>query len=125
MRNGNILDVKKRLDDGVHVNSQDEYGDTALIWASENGHKAVCELLITRGCNLEMQNKRGDTALMKASFWGYIPVVISLIEAGCDYSLRGKEGKSAMDHLREKRLDKVEEVQVSRSPTAVVTHSLI
>ena len=52
-------------------------------------------------------------------------IVISLIKAGCDYSLRNKNGKSAMDYLRERHPDKVEEVQVSRSPTAVVTHSLI
>ena len=95
------------------------------MMASDNGHKAVCELLITRGCNVDMQNKYGTTALMWASRNGHIPIVISLIEAGCDYSLKPKGGKSAMDFLREKHPDKVEEVQVSRSPTAVVTHSLI
>ena len=157
-RDGNISDVKKRLDDGVHKDSQNEDGTTALMWASYNGHEAVCELLITRGCNLDMQNKdgrtalmyasdkgheavcellitrgcnvdmqnnNGDTALIWASYNGKIPVVISLIEAGCDYSLRDNQGKCAMDILREKCPDKVEEVQVSRSPTAVVTHSLI
>ena len=157
-RKGNISDVKKRLDDGVHKDSQDEYGwtalilasyngheavcellitrgcnldmqnkvgNTALIWASANGHEAVCELLITRGCDVDMQNKDGHTALILASYHGHIPVVISLIEAGCDYSLRNKKGKSAMDYLREKHPDKVKQVQVSRSPTAVVTHSLI
>ena len=124
-REGNISDVKKRLDDGLHADSQNEKGNTALMEASEYGHEAVCELLITRGCNVDMQDKNGDTALMEASLYGYIPVVISLIEAGCDYSLRNKEGKSAMDYLRERHPGKVKEVQVSRSPTAVVTHSLI
>ena len=157
--NGNISDVKKRLNDGVDKDSQDEYGYTALIWASARGHEAVCELLITRGCNVDMQTKDGNTALMRASWAGHkavcellitrgcnldmqdfyggataliyassngqIPVVISLIEAGCDYSHRDNEGKSAMDKLRQYHPDKVKEVQVSRSPTAVVTHSLI
>ena len=90
--NGNISDVKRRLDDGI---------------------------------NKDTQNENGYTALMYASYHGEIPIVISLIEAGCDYSLRNKEGKSAMDYLREEHPDKVKEVQVSRSPTAVVTHSLI
>ena len=124
-RNGNISDVKKRLDDGVHKDSQDYDGYTALMRASVNGHKAVCELLITRGCNVDMQNKNGSTALIRASYWGRIPIVISLIKAGCDYSLRDKWGNIAMDYLRGKHPDKVKEVQVSRSPTAVVTHSLI
>ena len=131
-REGNISDVKKRLDEGVRADSQNEKGNTALMWASQNGHKAVCELLITRGCNVDMQDKGGNTALMFASYNGRIPVVISLIEAGCNYSLRNKDyslrnvfGKSAMDILREEHPAKVKEVQVSRSPTAVVTHSLI
>ena len=124
-RDGNISDVKKRLDDGVHKDSQDENGDTALICASDSGHEAVCELLITRGCNVDMKDNGGWTALMRASHNGHIPVVISLIEAGCDYSLRDKKGESAMDILRERYPDKVKEVQVSRSPSAVVTHSLI
>ena len=127
-RLGNISDVEKHLDQGVHKDSQDdEYGSTALMWASDNGHEAVCELLITRGCNVDMQNKDGWTALMYASYsyHGKIPVAISLIEAGCDYSLRNEEGKSAMDYLRKDYHDNVEEAQVSRSPSAVVTHSLI
>ena len=107
-----------------NVDMQNNNGSTALITASINGHEAVCELLITRRCNVDMQNKNGDTALILASYHG-IPTVISLIEAGCDFSLRNKEGKSAMDYLREEHPDKVKEVQVSRSPTAVVTHSLI
>ena len=82
-------------------------------------------MLITRGCNVDVQNNDGETALSQASYFGYIPIVISLIEAGCDASLRNKGGKSAMDYLRERHPDKVEEVQVSRSPTAVVSHSLI
>ena len=107
------------------MDSQNEDGTPALIIAPIYGQKAVCELLITRGCHVDMQDNIGYTALMWASYHGHIPVIISLIEAGCDYSLRNKEGKSAMDVLREKHPDKVEEVQVSRSPTAVVTHSLI
>ena len=157
--NGNVSDVKKHLDEGVRVDSQDENGNTALILASWKGHEAVCELLITRGCNVDKQSRKdGDTALIRAAAFGHeavcellitrgcnvnmqdktggtaliwaaendeIPVVISLIKAGCDYSLRDKEGRCAMDILRQYRPDEVEEVQVSRSPTAVVTHSLI
>ena len=124
-RLGNVSDVNRFLDDGVRADSQDEYGCTALIEASSYGREAVCELLITRGCHVDMQDINGRTALIAASYYGHIPIVISLIEAGCDYSLRSKAGKSAMDWLREKHPDKVEQVQVSRSPTAVVTHSLI
>ena len=124
-QNGHKVVCELLITGGCNVDMQTNNGWTALIWASQNGHEAVCELLITHRCNVDMQNKDGRTALMNASRYGKIPVVISLIEAGCDYSLRNKDGKSAMDILREKHPDEVEEVQVSRSPTAVVTHSLI
>ena len=107
---------------GCNVDMQDKDGSTALIYASLNGHEAVCELLITRGCNVDMQDKNGWTALMWASDKGKIPVVIFLIEAGCDYSLRDKIGRSAVDTLREKHPHDAKEVQVSYSPTAVITH---
>ena len=110
---------------GCNLDMQNDIGITALIFASVNGFEAVCECLITNGCNLDIQDGDARTALMWASYHGHIPVVISLIKAGCDYSLRTREGTSAMDILRERHPDKVEEVQVSRSPTAVVTHSLI
>ena len=40
---------------------------TALIQAAANGHKEVCDLLISRGCSVDLQNKDGRTALIAAA----------------------------------------------------------
>ena len=35
-------------------------GNTALMFASFNGHSAVCELLLSKGANIDMVNKVWD-----------------------------------------------------------------
>jgi ankyrin repeat protein len=112
---------------GCKLDMQDKNGGTALMRAADRGlcYKGVCDLLITRGCKADMQDEYGSTALMKAAANGHIPIMISLIEAGCNHSLKNKEGKSGMDLLRQNYPDKVKEMEVTHSLTAVVTHSFI
>ena len=38
-------------------NSQDEYGDTPLIIASQKGHVTTCALLVKRGATVDYQDK--------------------------------------------------------------------
>ena len=38
-------------------NSQDKYGDTPLIVASEKGHVTTCALLVKRGATVDFQDK--------------------------------------------------------------------
>ena len=45
----------------------DDYGNSALIIASENGHTGIVKLLLQCGANVDHRNSRGWTALMKAS----------------------------------------------------------
>ena len=40
-------------------NSQDEYGYTPLIIASENGHVTTCALLVKCGATVDFQDKVG------------------------------------------------------------------
>ncbi len=44
------------LSQGINIDGQNRYGDTALIHASSNGHERVVSLLIERGANLDIQN---------------------------------------------------------------------
>ena len=74
----------------------DTLGCTALINASYNGHKEVCELLITRGCNVDIQCKIGETALIKASTFGHEAVCELLITCGCNVDMQDEYGNTAL-----------------------------
>ena len=64
--------------------------------ASLYGHEAVCELLITRGCNVDMQNNSGATALIEASYYGHMEVCELLITRGCNVDMQDKDGRTAL-----------------------------
>ncbi len=52
VRQGNIGKVKALLDKGTDVNTKNEYGATAIIYAVEKGHLDVIKLLIERKADL-------------------------------------------------------------------------
>jgi ankyrin repeat protein len=43
------------------MNKTDEYGNTMLHIAAQNGNVKIAELLIEKGCNPNHQNKQGNT----------------------------------------------------------------
>jgi ankyrin repeat protein len=77
---GSFEKVKQCLDEGnVHIDSRNEYGETALMRAAARGHEGVCDLLITRGCKADMQNNNGDTALIGAAVNGHLRITKNYI----------------------------------------------
>ena len=63
-------DVVERLlaRDDVEVNkAMTDYGATALLLASDNGHRALAELLLGSSASVDQTDKDGTTALMLAS----------------------------------------------------------
>ena len=63
VQNGNIILVKKLLDEGTDPNIQTTNGYTALILVSLKGHTDIRKLLLNHGANPNIQNKYGETAL--------------------------------------------------------------
>ena len=72
---------------GVDINSEDSFGNTPLIKASQNGNYDVVNLLldkdgidINHGMNNNGYGSDGLTALYWASFNGYVDIVSSLLQ---------------------------------------------
>ena len=65
---------------GAAINLQTSNGDTALIWASFDGHEAVVRLLLERGADVTLRNTSGRTALYWARLFNHAAVV-ALLEA--------------------------------------------
>ena len=80
------VDIKKKLD---------EDGWTALMLASQNGRKEMCELLIEKGADVNAVSIRG-TALMVAAEEGNKEVCELLIEKGAEINAVNEFGTTAL-----------------------------
>jgi hypothetical protein len=89
--------VTALLKAGADVNSRDEYGHTALLWASYRGNKDLVTLLLTQpGIKVDQTNVDGDTALMAAAENGHTEVVEMLLKAGADVRFTNEHGETAV-----------------------------
>ena len=80
------------------VNTQDNYGDTALLEASWYNNTEIVKLLLEKeGINVNTQNDYGDTALISASSNGYTEIVKLLLEKeGIDVNIQNKFENTAL-----------------------------
>ncbi len=52
------------LDQGVSVNTKDEYGNTILLIACQNGLQHMAKLALRRGANINSQNVSASIHLL-------------------------------------------------------------
>ena len=96
-RVGDLDAVIELVGKGAKVNEKDEYGFTALIWASKYGHLRIAETLIESRTDVNQKDDSGWSALMFASNQGHLGIVELLIEKGADVNQKSKyEGTTAL-----------------------------
>jgi len=59
----NMADMEDALDEQVPVNTTDDFGNTLLILAAQQGSKRMCKFLLRRGATMNLQNLYGNTCL--------------------------------------------------------------
>lgn len=89
------------LQRGVDPNREEEYGNTALIMTSADGHEEIVDLLIQAKADLDKKSLFNHTALMLSALQGHEGVVRRLIEAGANVNVRGKKGYTALHYAAE------------------------
>ena len=75
-------EIRRALEAGEEVNSEDAHWMTALLYASCGGHVDAVLVLLKAGAALGLLSHEGLTALMLASGLGHENVVRVLLEAG-------------------------------------------
>jgi ankyrin repeat protein len=96
-KSGDLVTVRKLLDEGIDVNWKNQSGMTAFMWASGRGHIEVMKLLLDRGAKANMRDNSLWTALMKASYHGKVDSVRLLLERGADTYIKHGHGMTAKD----------------------------
>lgn len=59
----NVAQMEDALAEDIPINTADEFGNTLLILAAQQGSKRMCKFLLRRGANINIQNLSGNTAL--------------------------------------------------------------
>ena len=89
---GDVALVSRLLDKGSDIESKDNTGETALIWAARQGQTEVVKLLLDRGADIEAKNEDGYTALILSS---KSEVVKLLLDRGANIEAKDKDGETA------------------------------
>jgi ankyrin repeat protein len=84
-RVGSLASVTALVERGATVDANDDRrGQTALMWASAEGHADVVEALINAGADFRLRLTSGFSPLLFAVREGRISVVRTLLKAGAD-----------------------------------------
>ncbi len=92
-----ISNIKTLLQTG-NLNAKDNYnyGYTALIYASSDGHTEIAKALIAAGAYVNAKNNYSYTALMLASSDGHTEIAKALIAAKADVNAKGNHSYTAL-----------------------------
>ena len=97
-REGDAEAAATFLRDGASVD-RPEAGMTALMHAADEGHHAVCELLLKAGAQIDAQDPEdGTTALIFSAKSGHQFVALLLLEKGAAVDHQNQAGETALMH---------------------------
>jgi ankyrin repeat protein len=96
---GEINLLKWLLDEGAHIDHQDQIGYSALHFAAQERNVETANFLLGMGANPNLQDIHGNSPLWTAIFNAKLPtqeqgVVTALLKYGADPELTNKVGKS-------------------------------
>jgi uncharacterized protein len=77
-----VIDLVKS---GIEINAHESrQGQTALMWAADEGHSNIVSTLIKHGADIKMMSKNGFTPLLYATRSGDVETARVLLDAGAD-----------------------------------------
>ncbi len=90
---------------GADINSNTEFGGTALHNACSWGHESIARMLLDAGADVNATNDESETALFGAVEHGHKEIIVLLLAYGASPRLQNSSGKLAVDALLPYRED--------------------
>ena len=96
-RSGQVEAVTTLLDVETDVNAKETWnGQSALMWATAEGHVSVVRALIAHGADIHARSNSGATALLFAARKGSPGSVRALLAAGADVNVQRPDGATPL-----------------------------
>lgn len=90
-------DTNTKSDNVSTLNTADNLGFTALMYAARSQDLILFDYLIEHGADVNARNNAGATAIFIAVRNGNIQAVARLIAAGADLTIKNHNGQTAYD----------------------------
>lgn len=81
---GNLGIVRLLVENGAEIDATNSEDRTALLGATNNGHKAVVAYLLENGADIHRGNNNRSTPIHTAALHGFVEIVQLLIDSGAD-----------------------------------------
>jgi ankyrin repeat protein len=82
------------------MNVRDEYGNTILVIACQNGNKRIAKAVLRRGADINARNYKGNTPLHYCYTYGYGNTLgLYLIQKGADHSIKNNAGRPVSEGI--------------------------
>lgn len=99
-RHNRVDDIERLLARGIPPDVRDEYGNTVLIVACQNGHKRVAKAALRYGADINALNARGNSGLHFCFAYGYGDTLGQyLISKGADPAMLNSSGLTCYEGL--------------------------
>ncbi|GMI22270.1 hypothetical protein TeGR_g2574 [Tetraparma gracilis] len=107
-RTGNIQEVEFILDlNIIDIDSKDQYGNSLLHLACQQGNKRLVKFLLRRGADIKTQNAAGNSVLHHCHAYSHTDLAEYLLSKGADDSLVNVEGCTCYEGLKKGEVDEI------------------
>jgi hypothetical protein len=96
-RHGRHKDVVAILSQGIPVDIRDEFGNTPLLIAAQNGHLKIVKTLLRSRAHINAQNNKGMSAMHFAFTFGYPELGAYLVSKGGDDALKNCDNRTCYE----------------------------
>jgi hypothetical protein len=99
-RHGKYKQVTELLKNGCPAEGRDQFGNSPLIIACQNGNARIVKALLRHSANIDSQNKQGCTGLHYCIAYGFNALSDYLIAKGANDKLLNKMGLSPYEGIK-------------------------